>query len=62
MDGDYKQNYYSLTATGKYKIGHESFPLLKYIANYDKYYGIMKYFDSKCSICNILIRNEIPCW
>ena len=55
---DFEQNYWSRTAIGIYKIGHDSFRLLKWICYYDRsYYKNIKYYDLMRSNCNHL--NEI---
>ena len=35
---DFEQNYWSRTATGIYKIGHDSIKLMKWICYYDRLY------------------------
>ena len=43
---DFDQNYYSRTATGIYKIGHDSVRLIKWLAYYDSfYYGTNNYYE-----------------
>ena len=55
---DFEQNYWSRTAEGIYKIGHESIRLMKWLIYYDRscYYK-MNYFDLMGPICKYL--NEI---
>ena len=40
---DFEQNYWSRTATGIYKIGHDSIRLMKWICYYDRSYYENKY-------------------
>ena len=55
---DCEQNYWSRTAEGIYKIGHDSIRLMKRICYYDRsYYENINYYDLMGSICNHL--NEI---
>ena len=55
---DFKQNYWSRTAKGIYKIGHDSVRLMKFICYYDRsYYANINYYDLMGSVCNHL--NEI---
>ena len=55
---DFEQNYWSRTATGIYKIGHDSIRLMKWICYYDRsHYENINYYDLMGSICNHL--NEI---
>ena len=57
-NSDFEQNYWSETATGVYKIGHDSIRLMKWICYYDRsYYENINYYDIMGSICNQL--NEI---
>ena len=52
---DFEQNYWSRTATGIYKIGHDSIRLMKWICYYDRlYYENINYFDLMGSICDFL--------
>ena len=52
---DFEQNYWSRTATGIYKIGHDSIRLMKWICFYDRsYYENINYFDLMGSICKFL--------
>ena len=56
---DFEQNYWSRTATGIYKIGHDSIRLIKWIGYYDRsYYENINYYDLMASILTCL--NEIP--
>ena len=49
---DFEQNYWSRTATGNYKIGHDSIRLMKFICYYDRsYYENINYYDLMASIC-----------
>ena len=55
---DFEQNYWSRTATGIYKIGHDSIRLMEWICYYDRsYYENVNYFVLMGSICKHL--NEI---
>ena len=55
---DFEQNYWSRTAIGIYKIGHDSIRLMKWICYYDRsYYENINYYDLMGSVCNHL--NEI---
>ena len=55
---DFEQNSWSRTATGIYKIGHDSIRLMKWICHYDRsYYENINYYDLMGSICKHL--NEI---
>ena len=57
---DFQQNYWSKTAEGIYKIGHDSISLLKWLIDYDRsYYDNMNYLNLMGSICEYLILNEI---
>ena len=54
----FEQNYWSRTAKGIYKIGHDSVRLKKFICYYDRsYYANINYYDLMGGICNHL--NEI---
>ena len=55
---DFEQNYWSRTAQGVYKIGHDSIRLMKWICYYDRsYYENINYYDLMASILTCL--NEI---
>ena len=55
---DFEQDYWSRTATGIYKIGHDSIRSMKWICYYDRsYYENINYYDLMGSICNYL--NEL---
>ena len=54
---DFKQNYYSRTATGIYIIGHDSIRLRKRMVYYDRYFENMNYFALMTSVLTCL--NEI---
>ena len=55
---DFEQNYWSRTAKGIYRIGHDSIRLVKWICYYDRsYYENINYYDLMGSLCNHL--NEI---
>ena len=54
---DFEQDHSSKTATGIYKIGHDSIRLMKWICYYDRsYYEIINYYDLMGSICKHLIE------
>ena len=51
-DPSFEQNYWSRTAEGIYKIGHDSIRLMKWICYYDRsYYENINYYDLMGSIC-----------
>ena len=53
-----EQDYWSRTAQGVYKLGHDSIRLTKWICYYDRsYYDNINYYDIMASLCNHL--NEI---
>ena len=55
---DFEQNYWSRTAKGIYKIGHDSVRLMKWICYYDRSsYENINYYDLMASICKQI--NEI---
>ena len=57
-NSDFEQEYWSKTAIGIYKIGHDSIRLMKWLICYDRsYYDNMNYFDLMGSILACL--NEI---
>ena len=52
-NSDFEQNYWSKTATGVYKIGHDSIRLKKWICYYDRfYYENINYYNLLGSLCN----------
>ena len=56
-NSDFEQNYWSRTSQGIYKIGHDSFRLMKWICYYDRsYYENINYFDLMGSICRYHIN------
>ena len=56
---DFEQNYWSRTAEGIYKIGHDSIRLMKWICYYDRsYYENINYYDLMGSICKYLISHN----
>ena len=58
-NSDFEQNYWSQTAKGIYKIGHDSIRLMKWICYYDRsYYENINYYDLMASIC-IFLKNHI---
>ena len=49
---DFEQDYWSRTAEGIYKIGHDSIRIMKWLIFYDRsYYDNMNYFDLMGSLC-----------
>ena len=57
-NSDFEQDYWSRTAEGVYKIGHDNIRLMKWICYYDRSFsGNIKYYDLMGSICKHL--NEI---
>ena len=57
-NSDFEQENWSKTATGIYKIGHDSIRIRKWLIYYDRsYYDKMNYFDLMGSILTCL--NEI---
>ena len=55
---DFGQDYWSRTAIGIYKNGHDSIRLMKWICYYDRsYYENIKYYDLMGSI--LIFLNEI---
>ena len=58
-NSDFEQDYWSRTAQGVYKIGHDSIGLMKWICYYDRsFYENINYHDLMGCICKNL--NEIP--
>ena len=54
---DFEQNYWSRTAKGIYKIGHDSVRLMKFICYYDRsYYENINYYDLMGGICRYIIE------
>ena len=52
---DFEQDYWSRTAEGIYKIGHDSIRLRKWLIYLDRcYYDIMNCFDLMGSFCKNL--------
>ena len=53
----FEQNYWSRTAEGIYKIGHDSIRFMKLLIYYDRsYHDNLNYFDLMGSICKDLIE------
>ena len=51
-NSDFEKDYWSRTATGIYKIGHDSIRLMKWICYYDRsYYENINYYDLMGSLC-----------
>ena len=60
LNPNFEQNKFSLTATGIYKIGHESIRLMKWICYYDRsYYENINYYDLMGSICKYYISDTL---
>ena len=58
---DFEQNYYSRTAMGVYKIGHDTIGLMKWLPYYDRsYHEKIIYFDLMGSI--LTCPNETSEW
>ena len=56
---DFEQDYWSRTAIGIYKIGHDSIRLMKWICYYDRsYYENINCYDLMGSFCKYVIINE----
>ena len=56
---DFERNYWSRTAQGVYKIGHDSIRLMKWICYHDRSsYENINYYELMASICEFL-KNEI---
>ena len=54
-DLDFEQDYWSKTAEVIYKIGHDTFRLMKGLSYYDRsYYDNINYYDLMGSICTII--------
>ena len=52
INPDFEQDYWSRTAVGVYKIGHDSIRFLKWICYYDRsYYENTSYYDLVGSLC-----------
>ena len=59
LNPNFELNYWSRTAKGIYKIGHDSIRLMKWICYYDQsYYENINYYDLMGSIC-IFLKNHI---
>ena len=59
LNPNFEQDYWSRTAQGVYKIGHDSIRLMKWICYYDRsYYENINYYDLMSSIC-IFLKNHI---
>ena len=55
LNFDFEQEYWSRTAKGIYKKGHDSIRLTKWICHYDRpYYKNINYYDLMGRICNHL--------
>ena len=52
LNPNFEQNYWSRTAKGIYRNGHDSIRLMKWICYYDRsYYENINYYDLMASIC-----------
>ena len=58
MTSDFEQNHHSTTATGIYRIGHDSIRFMKRMAYFDRYYENKKHFDLMASVLTALTQNE----
>ena len=59
LNSNFEQNYWSKTAKGIYKIGHDCIRLVKWICYYDRsYYENINYYDLMGSTCKFL-KNDI---
>ena len=57
-NSDFEQDYWSRTAQGVYKIGHDTIRIMKWICYYDRsFYENINYYDLMASVCKHL--NEI---
>ena len=55
LNHNFEQNYWSRTAKGIYRIGHDCIRLMKWICYYDRsYYENINYYDLMGSICIFL--------
>ena len=55
---DFEQNYWSRTSIGFYKIGHDSFRLMKWICYYDRScYENINFYDMMGSVLKTLKEN-----
>ena len=53
---DFEQNYWSGTATGVYKIGHDSIRLMKLFCYYDRsYFENINFYDMMGFVCRYFI-------
>ena len=53
LNSNFEQNKFSLTATGFYKIGHDSLRLMKWICYYNRsHYENINYYDLMSSLCH----------
>ena len=60
---DFEQHYWSRTAEGNYKIGHDIFRLRKWICYYDRsYYENKIYYDLMGSIVKAVKWNVCLCY
>ena len=56
-NSDFEQNYWSRTATGIYKIGHDCVRLMNFICYYDRsYYENIIYYELMASLCRYIIE------
>ena len=60
LNPSFEENFWSKTANGIYKIGHDSIRLMKWICYYDRsYYENINYYDLMASICRYHINTHI---
>ena len=60
LNPNFEQIYWSRTAKGIYKIGHDSITLMKWICYYDRsQYENLNYYDMMGSICKYFLKNHI---
>ena len=56
----FEQIYWSRTAVGIYKKGHNCFRLMNWICYHDRtFYDNLNYIDMMGSVCKYLILNEL---
>ena len=59
LNPNFEQNYWSKSSKGIYKVGHDSFRLMKFICYYDRsFYENINYYVLMGSIC-IFLNNHI---
>ena len=56
-NSDFEQDYWSRTAQGVYKIGHDSIRLMKWICYHDRtFYDNINYCELMGSVCRYIIE------